>query len=51
MIDDVLDEKQKEFKCKILQLERESISNIVKVDDKLMVSRIIRMYEEEENKK
>lgn len=47
MIDDVLTEKEKEFKEKVLQIEKESISNIVKVDDKIMVSKIIRMYEEE----
>lgn len=50
MIDDVLDEKQKKFKELILKMEQESLANITKVEDKVMVSRIIRLYEEENKK-
>ena len=38
--------KLEEFKKKLLESERESINNINKIDDKQMVSRIIRTYEE-----
>lgn len=50
MIDDILDEKQKKFKELILKMEQESLANITKVEDKVMVSRIIRLYEEENKK-
>lgn len=50
MIDDVLDEKQKAFKDLILKMEQESLANITKLEDKIMVSRIIRLYEEENKK-
>ena len=50
MIDDVLDEKQKKFKEQILKMEQESLANITKVEDKVMVSRIIRLYEEDNKK-
>lgn len=38
--------KLDEFKEKVLHLEKESISNINKTDDKQMVSKIINAYEE-----
>lgn len=41
-----LTEKQIEFKKKILELEKENISTINKSDDKQMVAKIIRTYEE-----
>lgn len=41
-----LTEKQIEFKKKILGLEKENISTINKSDDKQMVAKIIRIYEE-----
>lgn len=47
MTDDFLNDKQKKFKEKILQLERESIASIIKVDDRTMASKIIRMFEDE----
>ena len=50
MIDDILDDKQKKFKERILKMEQESLANITKVEDKAMVSRIIRLYEEENKK-
>ena len=50
MIDNILDEKQKKFKELILKMEQESLANITKVDDKVMVSKIIRLYEEENKK-
>ena len=50
MIDDILNKEEKEFMELILSLERESISNIVKTDDKQMVNKIIRLYEEKHGK-
>ena len=50
MTDELLTAEEAEFKEKILQLERESISNITKTDDKILVAKIIRMYEEKEKK-
>lgn len=41
-----LSEKQKQFKEKILKLEQENIATINKVDDKQMIAKIIRLYEE-----
>ena len=41
-----LSEKQKQFKEKILKLEQENIATINKIDDKQMVAKIIRLYEE-----
>lgn len=41
-----LNEKQVEFKDQILKMEKENIANINKVDDKQMVAKIIRIYEE-----
>ena len=41
-----LTEKQIDFKKKILELEKENISTISKSDDKQMVAKIIRIYEE-----
>ena len=38
-----------EFKDKVLEEEKKSQSNIVKIDDKQMVARIIRLYEEQKN--
>ena len=46
MTDDILIPEERAFKEKLLEMERESISNITKADDKLIVNRIIRMYEE-----
>ena len=48
--DDILDEKQKKFKDLILKMEQDSLANITRVEDKIMVSRIIRLYEEESKK-
>ncbi len=36
----------KEFKERVLQLERESLSNLNQFDDSQMVNKIIRIYEE-----
>ena len=36
-----------EFKDKVLDLEKESLANIVKTDDAQLVAKIMRMYEEE----
>lgn len=36
-----------EFKNKILDIEKESLSNIVKTDDAQLVAKIMKMYEEE----
>ncbi len=41
-----LTDKQIKFKEKILELEKENISTISKSDDKQMVAKIIRIYEE-----
>lgn len=41
-----VNEKQDDFKKQILKVEKEYIANIVKSDDKQMVAKIIRMYEE-----
>ncbi len=41
-----LTDKQVKFKEKILGLEKENISTISKSDDKQMVAKIIRIYEE-----
>ena len=48
MTDEFLTPEQEAFKNKILEMERESISNITKTDDKQLISRIIRLYEEEQ---
>jgi hypothetical protein len=39
-------QKLDEFKDKVLILEKESISNINKTDDRQMVSKIVNAYEE-----
>ena len=36
-----------EFKDKVLDLEKESLANIVKTDDAQLVAKIMKMYEEE----
>lgn len=36
-----------EFKEKVLELEKESLSNITKPDDNQIVARIMKMYEAE----
>ncbi len=36
-----------EFKDKVLDLEKESLSNIIKTDDSQLVAKIMKMYEEE----
>ncbi len=41
-----LSDKQKKFKETILKLEKENIVTINKSDDKQMVAKIIRTYEE-----
>lgn len=41
-----LTEKQVKFKDQILEMEKENIANINKADDKHMVAKIIRVYEE-----
>lgn len=41
-----LTDKQKDFKKIILEIEKENISTINKNDDKQMVAKIIRTYEE-----
>ena len=41
-----LSDKQKEFKEMILKLEKENIVIINKMDDKQLVAKIIRLYEE-----
>lgn len=41
-----LTEEQKKFKEKIIELEKENIATINKNDDKQMVAKIIRIYEE-----
>jgi len=38
-----------EFKKQILSLEKESLANIVKTDDKTMVSKIINTFERSKN--
>ena len=38
-----------EFKKKVLELERESLSNLNQYDDSQMVNKIIRIYEEVKN--
>lgn len=39
-----------EFKNKVLELERESLSNLSQYDDSQMISKIIRIYEEVKEK-
>lgn len=39
-----------EFKNKVLELERESLSNLNQYDDSQMVNKIIRIYEEVKDK-
>ena len=47
MSDVLIDNKKlDEFKEKVLGLEKESIANINKTDDKQMVSKIVSAYEE-----
>lgn len=41
-----LTEKQTKFKDQILSMEKENIANISKADDKQMVAKIIRIFEE-----
>ena len=41
--------KLQEFQKEVLKMERESLSNIVKTDDKTMVTKIIHLYEEKAN--
>ena len=41
-----LNEKQTKFKDQILSMEKENIANISKADDKQMVAKIIRVFEE-----
>ena len=41
-----LSDKQKDFKEMILKLEKENIVIINKLDDKQLVAKIIRLYEE-----
>ena len=41
-----LTEEQESFKTTIIDLEKENLSNINKIDDKQMVAKIIRVYEE-----
>lgn len=41
-----LNEKQIKFKDQILNMEKENIANINKVDDKQMVAKIIHIFEE-----
>lgn len=41
--------KLQEFQKEVLKMERESLSNIVKTDDKTMVTKIIHLYEEKKN--
>lgn len=41
--------KLQEFQKEILKMERESLGNIVKIDDRTMVTKIIHLYEEKEN--
>ena len=41
--------KLDEFQKELLKMERESLSNIVKTDDKTMVAKIIHLYEEKTN--
>ena len=52
MIDEVLKltPEEQAFKERILELERESISDLSKVDDKMTINTIIRMYEEAQKK-
>ena len=38
--------KLKEFQKELLKMERESLSNINKTDDKTMVTKIIHLYED-----
>ena len=38
--------KLKEFQKELLKMERESLSNINKTDDKTMVTQIIHLYED-----
>lgn len=40
------EENKKQVKEQILKLERESLANINKTDDKQMVQKIIRLFEE-----
>lgn len=47
MIND--EEFQENFKIELLNLEKENLSNITKIDDRQMVARIIRIYEETKN--
>lgn len=44
-----LNDKQIKFKDQILNMEKENIANINKADDKQMVAKIIRIYEEMKN--
>ena len=37
------------FKAEVIALEEESLSNIAKIDDNVMISKIIKMYEGEQN--
>ena len=41
--------KLEEFQKEVLKMERESLSNINKTDDKTMVAKIIHLYEEKTN--
>lgn len=41
--------KLQEFQKEVLKMERESLSKIVKTDDKTMVTKIIHLYEEKAN--
>jgi EAL domain-containing protein (putative c-di-GMP-specific phosphodiesterase class I) len=46
------DEEQKlnDFKKQVLKIERESLSNITRLDDKQIISKILRLYEETNKK-
>ena len=42
-------EELEAFKQTILEMEKESLGNINKTEDKLMVNKIIRLFEEKKN--
>ena len=44
--DEMLTKQEADFKDQILKMENESLSNIVKTDDKVMVTKIVKLYEE-----
>lgn len=46
MSNDILNEKEEKAKNQILSMEQESITNIERTDDKIMIAKIMKLYED-----